>query len=527
MKKSIIALSVVTVMSSSGALAASAEFEYDTVDGVKNHIAKLAKEGADVNYNDHAVVIEKDGKRITITKDGDNYAVRDGKDVHTVETNDRGQIVKVNGAHAHKNVRIKEGKVLKATIDGRVSDNENGIRNNKVDVAANAVAIKNSAADIEQMIDINEIQSDAINENAAAIGSNSVKVKRNAKSIEVIDRRSEIIEARLGSTEEYDRIYKKTGGENVYQAIVNNRDDGTEAYTDLDKRIDEVASKGYDDSQLREDGQEYVSTRLNAATSELAKNGQTYVDGQLARVESRGAEFAKEARTDAEAAYAKLDKRIKDGNNNGGSISDADIEAANKAVDAKIAEATKVDEAKIRDEVSKVADKKIDDAIASVDTAAVEKAVEDKVNDVISKIDTKSVQDEVAKFIASLEKDAHAISRAGAAESARLDGRIDENSKQIKINTDRIDALEDQIVGFKDHMNNNAAMTNALSGLPQPYGVGKIQVGVGLGFANDAKAVAVGMGYRVNEALVIRAGVSKSAGNSGDVQGNVAVGYEF
>nr|WP_237732866.1 YadA-like family protein [Shewanella schlegeliana] len=70
-------------------------------------------------------------------------------------------------------------------------------------------------------------------------------------------------------------------------------------------------------------------------------------------------------------------------------------------------------------------------------------------------------------------------------------------------------------------------MTNALSGLPQPYGVGKVQVGVGLGFASDKKAVAIGMGYRATDAVVIRAGISKSAGSRGDVQGNLAVGYEF
>ena len=332
---------------------------------------------------------------------------------------------------------------------------------------------------------------------------------------------------------------------NLESSITGLNKAGEVAYADLDKRIDEVATNGYDDKKIRADGQaayDDVLAKGEGAYKDLAEKGQSYVDTKFNTLnddfkDAKIAMVAVQNQTrknhefigDNRQRIADNAAAIKDAKNSGGSgITEADIEAANKAVDAKIAKATKVDVDAVTKEVEKVAERKIDEAIAKVDMAEVEKAVEAAANKAIEKavagIDTDKAIKDFTDYMNSFDK---SIRADGAAQVARLDGRIDQNSKAIEQNSKKIEALENRIDGFQDYMNENAAMTNALSGLPQPYNVGKIQVGVGLGFASDKKAVAVGFGYRATEAIVIRGGISKSAGSRSDTQGNIAIGYEF
>ncbi|GIU28884.1 YadA C-terminal domain-containing protein [Shewanella sp. MBTL60-007] len=310
---------------------------------------------------------------------------------------------------------------------------------------------------------------------------------------------------------------------------------GADEAARLDKRIDEVAEKGYDDSQIREDGQAAYEDALakgEHAYKDLAEKGQEYVDGKFNKLDVDFKETQQAmvvVQNQARQNYEHIGEnrqRIADNaaaieeakNSGGAAITDADLKAAR-------AEAKQI--------ANNAANKAIEDAVSNVEIdadtakaveAEVAKVAEKVIADAVSKVDTDAA---LKEFFDTLNKQDRAIRGDGAAQVARLDGRIDANTKAIEENTKKIEALENRIDGFQDYMNENAAMTNALSGLPQPYGVGKVQVGVGLGFASDKKAVAIGMGYRATDAVVIRAGISKSAGSRGDVQGNVAVGYEF
>lgn len=84
----------------------------------------------------------------------------------------------------------------------------------------------------------------------------------------------------------------------------------------------------------------------------------------------------------------------------------------------------------------------------------------------------------------------------------------------------RIDNLEHKI-------NKGMAASAALSGLFQPYGVGKMNITAGVGGYSNESAVAVGMGYRFNENIAIKGGVASSTGNSSSTMYNTSVNIEW
>ena len=73
-------------------------------------------------------------------------------------------------------------------------------------------------------------------------------------------------------------------------------------------------------------------------------------------------------------------------------------------------------------------------------------------------------------------------------------------------------------------MHRAMAQQATLSGLFQPYGVGKVNVTAGFGGYGSQGAVAIGAGYRINEKVATKAGVAL---NSGSSSYNISVNYEF
>lgn len=71
------------------------------------------------------------------------------------------------------------------------------------------------------------------------------------------------------------------------------------------------------------------------------------------------------------------------------------------------------------------------------------------------------------------------------------------------------------------------ASTAALSGLFQPYGVGKFNLTAGVGGYTSESALAIGSGYRFDESVAIKAGVSTSTSNTSAIMYNTSVNYEW
>ncbi|MDR0217550.1 MAG: YadA-like family protein [Enterobacteriaceae bacterium] len=86
---------------------------------------------------------------------------------------------------------------------------------------------------------------------------------------------------------------------------------------------------------------------------------------------------------------------------------------------------------------------------------------------------------------------------------------------------------DQQINKLDKRVNKGLASAAALSGLFQPYNVGKFNLSAGVGGYRGESSIAVGTGYRFNENIAAKAGVSTSFGDSSATMYNAAVNFEW
>lgn len=84
----------------------------------------------------------------------------------------------------------------------------------------------------------------------------------------------------------------------------------------------------------------------------------------------------------------------------------------------------------------------------------------------------------------------------------------------------KIDVLDKKV-------NKGFAANAALSGLFQPYGIGKINMTAGVGGYQSESAVAVGVGYRINENVAVKGGIAAAVGNGSSTMYNASVNFEW
>ena len=105
------------------------------------------------------------------------------------------------------------------------------------------------------------------------------------------------------------------------------------------------------------------------------------------------------------------------------------------------------------------------------------------------------------------------------ARTAKLEASVSKLNAQVQSNTQRLDKLNEEL-------KRGLATQAALSGLFQPYSVGKFNVTAAVGGYQSKSAVAVGAGYRFNAHFAAKAGVAMSTGDN-NASYNVGVNYEF
>ncbi|RYC43357.1 YadA-like family protein, partial [Pectobacterium zantedeschiae] len=76
-------------------------------------------------------------------------------------------------------------------------------------------------------------------------------------------------------------------------------------------------------------------------------------------------------------------------------------------------------------------------------------------------------------------------------------------------------------------VNRGLASTAALSGLFQPYGVGKFNLSAGVGGYKGESAIAMGSGYRFNENVAAKMGISMSAEGISSTMYNASINIEW
>ena len=138
--------------------------------------------------------------------------------------------------------------------------------------------------------------------------------------------------------------------------------------------------------------------------------------------------------------------------------------------------------------------------------------------------DANAAQDETNKADNVTLKTA---SSQHATDIATLQTASNQHAAGIAKNSARIDSLDKNVANLRKETRQGLAAQAALSGLFQPYSVGKFNVTAALGGFKSDTAVAVGAGYRFNENFAAKAGLAVGTSSGGSASYNVGVNYEW
>nr|WP_314267371.1 YadA C-terminal domain-containing protein [uncultured Moellerella sp.] len=104
---------------------------------------------------------------------------------------------------------------------------------------------------------------------------------------------------------------------------------------------------------------------------------------------------------------------------------------------------------------------------------------------------------------------------------------VSDNKQHIGRVERNVQLLEKRINDFDDKMKRGFATQSALSGLFQPYSVGKVNLTAALGGYETTTAIAIGTGYRFDEKVAAKAGLSTNVGGFDEISYNVGINIEW
>ena len=245
-------------------------------------------------------------------------------------------------------------------------------------------------------------------------------------------------------------------------------------------------------------------------------------------------EEQKEANEGFNNAIASLDEDISTLKKVGLAAADAlevnrqDIDANKAAIDKKADKAdieTAKNAAVEAEKSAKSAQGSVEVAQKSAETAEshakAAKTSADAANNVASAAQTAAAQAQDA-----VKANATQVA-ANKADIATLQTASNQHAAGIAKNSARIDNLDKNVANLRKETRQGLAAQAALSGLFQPYSVGKFNVTAALGGFKSDTAVAVGAGYRFNENFAAKAGLAVGTSSGGSASYNVGVNYEW
>ncbi len=258
MKKSVIALALVSTFTAATASAATAEMDFTKVSDVISEIKNRGGTIKDVGANTSMVNV--DGKNYTVRSNGDEYFIEEagrGGNTHHVETNAEGKVTKVNGESAH-HWEVDGNELPNPNKDvnkEQIENNRENINNNGNNIDRNEKQIDKNSSKIDangNKIDHNGSKIDAnsnkINDNRTDIDRNRDQADRNSQNIDKnsskIDINSNKIDANKKELEnKADKavkdIYKnaKDAADYVEKAANDYHAKAADAYNGLDNKI--------------------------------------------------------------------------------------------------------------------------------------------------------------------------------------------------------------------------------------------------------------------------------------------------
>ena len=336
---------------------------------------------------------------------------------------------------------------------------------------------------------------DALEANRQDIDANKAAIAENTASLKEQEKANEGFNNAIASLDEDISTLKKVGLAAADALEVNRQDiDANKAAIDkkADKADFEELAKYTDNmgKKVNDIGDE-VTALSDATSAAITRQDKDIVD--LAKGLQLAAEAVEDNRKDIDA-------------------NKADIEIAKKAA----VEAEK--SAKSVQGSVEVAQKSAETAESHAKAA---KTSADAANNVASAAQTAAAQAQDA-----VKANASQVA-ANKADIATLQTASNQHAAGIAKNSARIDSLDKNVANLRKETRQGLAAQAALSGLFQPYSVGKFNVTAALGGFKSDTAVAVGAGYRFNENFAAKAGLAVGTSSGGSASYNVGVNYEW
>ena len=416
---------------------------------------------------------------------------------------------------------------------------------NRKDIDANTAAIDKKAdkADFEELAKYTADMGKKVNnigdEVTALSDATSAAITRHDKDI------VDLAQAGLKATE----------------ALEANRQDIDANKAAIDKKADkadfeELAKYTADMGKKVNDIGDEVTALSDATSAAITRHDKDIVD--LAQAGLKATEALEANRQDIDAnkaaiaentASLKEQEKANEGFNNAIASLDEDISTLKK-VGLAAADALEVNRQDI--DANKAAiDKKADKAdIETAKNAAVEaeksaKSAQGSVEVAQKSAETAESHAKAAKTSADAANNVASAAQTAAAQAqdavkanatqvaankadiATLQTASNQHAAGIAKNSARIDNLDKNVANLRKETRQGLAAQAALSGLFQPYSVGKFNVTAALGGFKSDTAVAVGAGYRFNENFAAKAGLAVGTSSGGSASYNVGVNYEW
>ncbi|OOS23635.1 YadA C-terminal domain-containing protein [Moraxella pluranimalium] len=342
-----------------------------------------------------------------------------------------------------------------------------------------------------------------VNELAATVDTKADKAK--------VDYLRELVITNGQSISKVDAAAAKaqTTANNAQTAANNAQVTADEALAGLDAKADKTAVTALENTVAAKADQATVNELAATVDTKADKAKVDYLrelvitNGQsISKVDAAAAK----AQTAANNAQATADE----------ALAGLDAKADKTAVTAlENTVATKADQATV-DTLAKVVDTKADKS--ALDAKADKTAVTALENTVATKADQATV--DALTTVVGTKANASDVAALSATVATKADqSTVDALDKRVSNNTARIEELNNDL---RSGLANQAA----LSGLFQPYNVGKVNVSVAVGGYKSSSAVAVGSGYRLNENVATKAGLAFNT-NGGDVSYHAGVNFEW
>ncbi|MPY07984.1 YadA-like family protein [Moraxella catarrhalis] len=418
----------------------------------------------------------------------------------------------------------------KADADAKFKGVQTDIANNKITLAEhtkkiddNQQAIEaklNGKADLQKLAELKT----SVDKNQAGIQLHDQKIN-NLGILHTMVARAVGNNTQGVATNKADIAKNNESIEDLYEANAEN----VERLTQVDNNVFVNRLNIQELKRKQENDIKDVVGMQNAIAEQADKNKNHIQD--LAKAQLAGVEVMDELNKNVEANKSDIQDLAK--------AQDAGVEVMKEL--NKNVEENKADIAKNKANIQDLA--KAQDAGVEVMKELNKNVEENKAGIAANKADADAkfvgVQTDIANNKTTLAQHAKKIDDNQQAIEAKLGGKADTqvltdlNNKvdgfdgRISALDTKVNAFDGRITALDSKVENGMAAQAALSGLFQPYSVGKFNATAALGGYGSKSAVAIGAGYRVNPNLAIKAGAAINT--SGDKKGsyNIGVNYEF